>query len=123
MIRRLLLAILACAGLLFPSGAFAQTCTIQLINKPKDIISGTATLFTNDPNENGEGEPLVISSSGGEYSATIGAYSLPTPFKFAAAVANVSISGSIQGADGDESCSVTATVNPVPAFSEDDKKK
>ncbi|HKC12473.1 MAG TPA: hypothetical protein VKI41_10610, partial [Vicinamibacteria bacterium] len=93
MIRRLLLAILACAALMLPSAAFAQTCSIQLTNKPRDIITGTATLFTNDPNENGEGEPLVIFSSGGEYSATIGAYSLPTPFSFPAAVANVSISG------------------------------
>ncbi len=98
------------------SSAFAQTCSATVQNNVGDTISVTATLFTNDPNENGEGEPLVFSSSGGEISATVGAYSLPTPFTYVATAANETISGHIIGADGDESCSITATVNAPSAF-------
>jgi hypothetical protein len=116
----LVMFILAFAGLTIPS-AFAQSCSITVQNAPGDTILVTATLFTNDPNENGEGEPLVFSSSGGEVSATVGAYSLPTPFTYVATAPNETISGFILGFDGDESCSITATVNPASGFTPSQK--
>jgi hypothetical protein len=112
--------VFAFAGMTIPS-AFAQSCSITVQNAPGDTILVTATLFTNDPNENGEGEPLVFSSSGGEISATVGAYSLPTPFSYVATAANETISGFIIGFDGDEACSITATVNPATGFTQSQK--
>jgi hypothetical protein len=81
---------------------------VQLNNAVGDTISVTATLTTSDPNENGEGEPLQVTSSGGEINATISAYSVPTPFSYSAAVANETISGTIIGFDGDEACTSPA---------------
>ena len=85
------------ASILRPSPVLAQSCSVQLTNAAGDTIAVTATLSTNDPNENGEGEPLIVSSSGGEIRATIAAYSVPTPFSFTATVPNEEISGTIQG--------------------------
>src|SRR5260370_31123157 len=120
--RRFVLVVFigAFAGLTIPS-AFAQSCSRTVQNAPGDTILVTATLFTNDANENGEGEPLVFSSSGGEISATVGAYSLPTPFTYVATAPNETISGFILGFDGDESCSITATVNPAAGFTPSQK--
>ena len=113
-----LFVLLMCAVMsLQSSPASAQTCSVQVTNAVGDTIGVTATLVTSDPNENGEGEPLVVSSSGGEINAVIGAYSVPTPFTFTARVPNETISGFIIGFDGDEGCSIGATVNGAHTFS------
>src|ERR1700733_3840499 len=97
--------------------ATGQSCqTVTLSNKVGDSIVVTATLLTTDPNENGEDEVLSVSSSGGEITATISSYNLSTPVTFVATLPNEAITGSISGADGDESCNISATVNPAPAF-------
>src|SRR5215469_946761 len=78
--------------------------------KVGDTLTVQATLNTTDPNENGEGEPLVISSSGG-FSAIVSAYAQPRSFSFQATQAGETVTVSIQGADGDESATVTVDVN------------
>jgi len=108
-------------SILRPSPVLAQSCSVQLTNAVGDTIAVTATLSTTDPNENGEGEPLVVSSSGGEINAIIGAYSVPTPFTFSARVPNEIISGTILGFDGDEGCSIGATVNGAHTFTPQQK--
>src|SRR2546428_1948050 len=108
-------------SILRPSPVLAQSCSVQLTNAVGDTIAVTATLSTSDPNENGENEPLFVSSSGGEISAIIGAYSVPTPFTFSARVPNEFISGTILGFDGDEGCSIGATVNGAHTFTPQQK--
>jgi hypothetical protein len=44
-----------------------------------DTVNLTGQLATNDPNENGEGEPLVITSSGG-LQFSVGNYGLLSSF-------------------------------------------
>src|SRR5262249_22947429 len=66
-----------------------------------DDVTITATLNTEDPNENGEGEPLVIQSSGG-FSATIGDYAVTQQLSFTATQDGETLDASIQGYDGDE---------------------
>lgn len=75
-----------------------------------DKIDIVATLNTTDVNENGEGEPLVLQSSGG-FSATIPSYAQPTALSFTATANGESLSGFIVGYDGDEDATVTVTVN------------
>lgn len=67
-------------------------------------VTVTATLHTSDPNENGEGEPLQIASSDGRLTASVPSYEIPYSFTFVASQPNVSVSGTIVGFDGDESC-------------------
>ena len=49
--------------------------------KAGDTVTVQATLNTTDPNENGEGEPLVIQSSGG-FSAIVSAYAQTRSLSF-----------------------------------------
>ena len=74
-----------------------------------DTIDIVATLSTSDVNENGEGEPLVLQSSTG-FSGVVSAYAQPLTFSFKASSAGV-LNGFIQGFDGDESATVTVTIN------------
>jgi hypothetical protein len=74
-----------------------------------DKVDVTATLSTSDPNENGEGEPLILQSSTG-FSGTVSAYAQAQTFSFTATMPGT-LSGFIQGFDDDESASVTATLN------------
>jgi hypothetical protein len=107
-----------------PTRAAAGTITVTIesgtpvdipINPPLQVgdrVDIQATLTTTDPNENGEGEPLIIQSSGG-FSATIPEYEQTRAFTFTATVPGETVSAFIQGFDGDESGSVTLNVNPV----------
>ncbi|HQT26256.1 MAG TPA: hypothetical protein PLK99_06615, partial [Burkholderiales bacterium] len=100
---------------------FAQADIVDL--NPGDIVNITATLNTTDPNENGEGEPIVITAGG----ATIGVdpnYAIPGTFTYTAPpvitapgspIPKVAISYYIQGYDGDESASFSTVVNPPPS--------
>jgi hypothetical protein len=78
--------------------------------KKGDVVGIQATLFTDDPNENGEGEPLILQSTGG-FSLTISAYAQPRTVSYLSHNDNESISGYISGYDGDEYATVTVTVN------------
>jgi hypothetical protein len=97
---------------------FAQSTTVTIASgSPAFVVSFNAgdavdivgTLSTTDVNENGEGEPLIITSTTG-FSTTIAAYAQPTTASFTASAAG-SISAYIQGYDGDESGLVSATIN------------
>jgi hypothetical protein len=112
---------LLCAVALFlgTANAHAATTTTVTVTSGQTIVSGlnagdkvdiVATLSTNDPDENGEGEPLVLSSTGG-FSASVPNYAQPTAFSFTASTDGESLSGSIAGYDGDETATVTVTVN------------
>jgi hypothetical protein len=74
-----------------------------------ETVDIVATLNTSDPDENGEGEPLILQSSTG-FSATVSVYALTTSFSFTASSPGT-LSGFIAGADGDESATVTVTRN------------
>lgn len=81
-----------------------------LVIAPGDRVDIVARLDTSDPDENGEGEPLVIKSSGG-FSATIAEYAQARSFSFTANSSGEVLSGFIRGFDGEESGVVTVTVN------------
>lgn len=96
-----------------PAVAMAQDCVPQ--GSPAvhagDTVNVVATLSTSDPNENGEGETLVVQSTGG-FSATVAIYEVPQSFTFTATINGETVSGSLTNADGDESCTLSVTVNP-----------
>src|SRR5690349_17545094 len=96
--------------------AHAQTCGASPTVKVGDTVSVIATLHTTDPNENGEGEPLSVTSSGGSLSLMIPGYELPQSVSFVATVPNETVIGSIIGFDGDESCTIDVTVNAKKRF-------
>jgi hypothetical protein len=79
-----------------------------------------ATLSTDDPNENGEGEPLVVESTGG-FRQVIATYETPQTLAFIAAVDGETVFGNIDGGEGDESCTLTMTVNQKNFFSDQTK--
>ena len=83
--------------------------TIIISYNAGDTVDIVATLNTVDPNENGEGEPLQLQSTTG-FAATVSNYAQPTTFSFTATVGGT-LSGVILGFDGDESATVTVTVN------------
>ncbi len=115
--------IAACIAIAFQSNIASANCSSQIQNKVGDLISVTATLSSGDPNENGEGEPLGVISTGGELAATVSSYAVPTPFLFFAKAPNEIINGIINNFDGDESCSLVTAVNPSQPFTPDQKKK
>ena len=65
-----------------------------------DTFPLIATLTTTDPNEDGEGEPLVIKSSKG-FSLTINTYAQPQQFVFKATADGETLSAYVVNADGD----------------------
>lgn len=106
----------AILALAYPAIAHADIIDIN----PGDTVSITATLNTTDPNENGEGEPIVITADG----ASIGVdpnYAIPGTFTYTAPpvltapgspIPQVAINYYIQGYDGDESATFSTAVNP-----------
>ncbi len=115
------LASLSCAGLLamlfLAAPAQAATTTVT-IDSPfpvgiasynaGDTASITAQLDTTDPNEEGQGETLTVTTSTG-FSTIIPTYSLPQTFTLPAASAAGTVSAFISGADGDEAATVSVT--------------
>jgi len=90
-------------------------CKQSLQNNIGDTISGTAFLFSTTVNENGEGELLQTTSSGGELNVTTATHNLATPFSYVATANNETITG-LMGFDGDEICSISARAyGPPPA--------
>lgn len=115
---------LASLVMLLPlSSAWAAGCSASIANRAGDRIAFTATLSTSDPNENGEGEPLTVSTSGGELGTTVGSYSVALPFSYQASTANEAITGRIPGFDGDEGCTISASVNPAQPFTPPQKSR
>jgi hypothetical protein len=110
--------VVACVSLFLTiSGtAAAQNCSASVANKPGDTIQVTATLFSTDPNENGEGEPLSVSSSGGDFTTVISFYNSPQSFSYKATQSNDTLTGVNIGADGDESCTLSAMVTNSPKY-------
>jgi hypothetical protein len=110
---------LALAGFQTVFAAGPATSVLIQSGTPQTVISGlfvgdkaeiTVQLTTNDLNENGEGEPVVIFSSGG-FLVVLGTYSVPRLYTFTATQINESIEAYIAGYDGDESALVTVAVN------------
>lgn len=96
-------------------------CVVTLPNATVGkTVRVTAQLHTSDQNENGEGEPLKISSSDGSLNAQVPSYEIPYSFKFVSTSNGLTVNGSLQGSDGDESCELTASAN---RFSDDTKAK
>jgi len=98
------------------SGVFSATITISCSSGTQTIatvhagdqVTGLAVLLSNDPNENGEGEPLHLSGPGLSFS--LPDYSQHTPFGFTAN-GDGSIQGCITNAENDETGNVTVGVN------------
>jgi hypothetical protein len=111
-----------------PAAALAQTYTVtsgspttlSITNvHAGDTVTLAATLFSGDPNENGEGEPLIVQLPGGPFS--VAAYFAPQQINFIALQDGQTVSAYIQGADGDESAQVTFTVNAKRRFTQEEK--
>src|SRR5262249_7059569 len=86
-----------------------------------DRVLISAALTTTDENENGEGEPLVITANGATV-ATVSAYFATTTFEHLA-TEDETLSASIPGEDGDEdgSVGVTLITGQTPRFSREEK--
>ncbi|HSM87579.1 MAG TPA: hypothetical protein VLT16_15590 [Candidatus Limnocylindrales bacterium] len=99
------------------TAAFGQTYSFQgsanmaVSAKAGDVVTVTAVLTTNDIDEDGEGEPLVVSLPGGAF--TVSNYFLNQTTHFLALQDNPVIFGQIPGADGDESAQVTFSVRKM----------
>ena len=79
--------------------------------KAGDKVNISATLNSNDPNENSadEGEPLMLQVPGGS-SYILKTYEMTADFNVTAP-ASGPLTGYIKGADGDESATITVTLN------------
>ena len=122
--------LLLAALLVLPTAAIAQTYTVAggspqalAINNVHagDMVTLDAVLFSGDPNENGEGEPLVVIIPGGNF--VVAGYFAPQQTTFLALQDNQPVSAFIQGWDGDESAQVTFTVNAKKRYTQDEKDK
>jgi hypothetical protein len=123
-------AFLVASLLISPIAVFAQTYTITSGSPQSlsitnvhagDMVTVDATLFSGDPNENGEGEPLVLALPGGNF--VVSGYFSPQQTTFLALQDNQLVSAFIQGADGDESAQVAFTVNAKKRYTQDQKDK
>jgi hypothetical protein len=132
-VHPVLLSILAGTAILAVSSepvmAVPQTITITSsgqINLPTvhkgDTINIEATLHTiNDINEDGEGEPLNIRNTTGDFSFTLNNYAQPKAFSYIAPVDGQLLLFNIGGNDSDESASVTVDVNQKKRFTQAQK--
>lgn len=108
--------------LLFASPAMAQQCSASAGANAGDDVTVLAILHTNDPNENGEGEPLTVSISNGGPTTSFPDYEITHSFIFRAAnTAPVTAVGTNVGFDGDESCEISVSVNAHHRFSQTQK--
>lgn len=104
-LKKIAISILALSSLLASGATMAQCVATAGNASVGSNVTVTATLHTSDPNENGEGEPMSMSSSDGSLSNVIVAsYEVPYSFTFISKTNGVSVNGTISGIDGDESC-------------------
>jgi hypothetical protein len=93
------------------SGLAASAATVAFPTDSSAVQSGdtvnlVVTLTTTDPNEDGEGEPALITSTGG-FSATVSAYNEPQSLSpYVATTDGETFSAVIPNSDGDESVSL-----------------
>ncbi|HWA91497.1 MAG TPA: hypothetical protein VG889_15780 [Rhizomicrobium sp.] len=100
---------------------FESECSTTISNEVGDEIAVSALLETSDEDDPDEDESLMVTSSGGEFSQILVDYDDTTPLgTFVATQANETVSGSVFAADGDETCTITAS---PPLFSQDTKRK
>lgn len=93
------------------SPSYGQSCSTTVANNIGDRIQVTATLSSSDPNENGDGEALLITTSGGEFTTTDSIYALSQVYPpYTATAANETITGTNLRFDRDESCGLSATI-------------
>jgi hypothetical protein len=88
-----------------------------------DTVYVDAQLFTNDPNEDGENEPLNIASGSG--GGSVSQYFSPTRISFTMVRDSQMLDAGIQGADYDESATFNLTIDPAPpkpTYTEEEKK-
>lgn len=115
-LRKFPMALGLCVFLLFALNAGAQSTTTVTVSSPSpvvvasynagDTVTITAQLTTSDPNEDGEGEPLQVSTSSG-FGTTLSIYFQPSTITLPPATSAGVVTASISGADGDESATVT----------------
>ena len=87
-----------------------------------DVVSGSVTVGTHDPGDDGEGETPTISTSDGKFTSSIPSYNLPTPFSFTVSTDNVHIDVCVTDSDGDEFLSsFSLSVNGKSALTADQK--
>ena len=89
--------------------------------KAGDLVTVEATLFSGDPNENGEGEPLVLGLPAGPF--VVSRYASPRTLNFLALVDGQTVSAYIQGADGDEAAVVNFEIAKKPRFTPEEKAR
>jgi hypothetical protein len=116
--NHIIMLLILAGTLTMASPSYGQNCSTSITNNIGDTITITTMLNTIDPNENGEGEPLLITTSAGEFTATDPVYGIPQVFSYTASAANETINGTNLGADFDESCNISATSSkPNPPLS------
>jgi hypothetical protein len=117
MTRHLTATTMICATIALISHAYAVPFSLNA----GDTVLINETLNTTDPNENGEGEPLVITANGQSIGVVFN-YAIPASITYVAPTTGVvDFSSFIRGADGDESASGTATLNPSSPISSSTK--
>jgi hypothetical protein len=91
--RRLLyfLVVLAALSLITGKSFAQQTSSVQVTNNPGDFITVVVQLHSTDPNENGEHEYWLVTSSGGELRKYYANYSSAGVFSFQADQANETV--------------------------------
>jgi hypothetical protein len=97
---------------------FQGSANLQVSAKAGDIVTVTAALSTNDIDEDGEGEPLVLSLPGGSF--TVSNYFINQTTHFVALQDNPVVFAQILGADGDETARVTFSVRKM-RFTQEEK--
>jgi hypothetical protein len=90
---------------------FSTSANLQVNAKAGDIVTLTAAISTNDIDEDGEGEPLVVSLPQGSF--TVSNYFVNQSTNFVALQDNPVVFAQIVGADGDEVGRVTFSVRKM----------
>ncbi|HET9184034.1 MAG TPA: hypothetical protein VFP59_18045 [Candidatus Angelobacter sp.] len=104
--------------------AFSQSYTfqgaqnLQVNAKAGDIVTVTAAISTNDIDEDGEGEQLIISLPGGAF--TVSNYFVNQTTHFVATIDNPVVFAQIPGSDFDETARVTFSVRKM-RFTQEEK--
>lgn len=104
-------------------GNFTAPATIPLtgilipgtnaIGSVGDQVTIDAELFTTDPNENGEGEPLILISLP-SLNTGIRSYFAKRSFTFKISRLGQVLNANIEGADGDETAQLNGFIDPAP---------
>lgn len=94
-------------------GTLSAPALITLPGGIGDQVTIDAELFSSDPDENGEGEPLVLFSFP-SLNSGISNYYVKQRFIFNLAKVGQTLAANINGADDDESATLSGWVDPAP---------